>query len=255
MKKVLLTSSSTTFLERNMNLLMDKGFQLFTAVSGLETLKLQQKHFFDLIISDLELEDMDGCRLCSELSQAVPSRLVPVVLICYDTFECVEKVKKSNARAMILRPVDPSQLLVTIGSFIDMQLARSKRVAFNAEVSVKMENLEFSCVSRDISTTGILLETGQKLFLEKRISCQFNLLDFCQIQTEGEVARCISLPEGKNLYGIKFIKLSLSKKSAIEKYVFSNNQMEIKQKSLHLLQKRLNLQDPLPAMRNFDNFN
>jgi len=239
-KKVLLASSSKAFLERNSNLLMDKGFQFFTAASGAETVRLHQQHLFDLILADLKLKDMDGCRLCCEVRKTAAVGPVPVVLICYDTVECMEKVEQSGATAILLKPINPSQLLVTIGSFIDMQLARSKRVAFTTEVSCRLQGEEFSSFSRDISVTGILLETGQQLSFGDRLSCRFGLSDSAQIRTEGEVARCPGSSAGKNLYGIKFIELPLPSRSAIEKYVSLNNHLGIKQKPDHLLEKGLN---------------
>lgn len=239
MKKVLLTSSSKAFRERNMNLLMDKGFQLFTAATGAETLNLHQEHFFDLILSDLKLKDMDGCRLCHEVRKTVPSKHVPVVLICYDSVECMAQVEQSDATAVLLRPINPSELLVTIGSFIDMQLARSKRVAFNTEVLTRKQGQEYFSVAHDISATGILIETGQQLSLGDRLSCQFMLCDACLIQPVVEVARCIRSAAGKSLYGAKFIELSLPNRSAIEKYVALNNHLGIPQKPHHLLEKDL----------------
>jgi CheY-like chemotaxis protein len=227
-KKVLLTSSSKAFLGRNINLLADKGFQFFTAATGSETIKLHQEYLFDLILADLKLEDMDGCKLCSEVLKINASRLVPVVLICSDTAECLEKVKQSGATAILLRPIKPTQLLVTIGSFIDMQLARSKRVKFKAEVLIKKQAIEFLCVSQDISTTGILIETGHHLALGDRISCQFRILDACDAKAEGKVTRRFISPQGKKLYGITFIALPSSKRSAIEKYVASNNHLEVR---------------------------
>jgi len=162
-KKVLLTSSSSAFLKRNVTLLTGKGFQLFTAANGSEAVKLHQKHLFDLILSDLELEDMDGGTLCAEVHQVEPSADVRVVLICLSTAESLEKVKRSDADAILLRPIDPTQLLVTIGSFINMQLARSTRVEFTVDVSGRKQGKEFSCISHDISSTGILIETNVQL--------------------------------------------------------------------------------------------
>lgn len=232
-KKVLLTSSSKTFLGRNKNLLSDKGFQLFAAATGAEALQLHQQHLFDLVLSDLELDDMDGCRLCSEIRKAESSLSIPVVLICYDTATCVEKVKQSDATALLLKPVDPTQLLVTIGSFIDMQLARSMRVAFNAEVCARKQDTEFKGVSHDISVTGILLETEHQLSPGDRVSCNFTLYGFWQ--AEGEVARCISSPKGVTMYGVKFISLPMTRRSAIEKYIALNNHLGVNQRPHHPL--------------------
>jgi response regulator RpfG family c-di-GMP phosphodiesterase len=226
-KKVLLTSSSKAFLARNTNLLMDKVFQFFTAASGSETIKLHQEHLFDLILSELELEDMDGCTLCSEVRKTEPSGPVSVVLICSDTAECLKRVEQSDATAMIIRPINPTQLLVTIGSIIDMQLARSKRVEFIAEVLTKNQDTEFFCISHDISATGILIETEQQLSVGDRVSCLF-ILGSRHTQAEGEVARCINSLKGKMLYGVKFIDIPSPKRSAIERYVALNDHLGIR---------------------------
>ena len=181
-----------------------------------------------MILSDLELEDMDGCRLCSEVRKTDSLRPVPVVLICPDTAECLKKVEKSEATAMLTRPIKPTQLLVTIGSIINMQLARSKRVEFNAEVLTKKRDMEFICLSHDISSTGILIETENQLSLGDQISCQFILFDSCHTQTAGEVARCIISPNGKMQYGVKFIDMTSPKRSAIEKYVTQNDHLGVR---------------------------
>jgi CheY-like chemotaxis protein len=240
-KKVLLTSSSKAFLERNMNLLINKGFQFFTAATGSETIKLHQEYLFDLILSELELKDMDGCTLCSEVRKTESSRPVSVVLICSDTAECLKKVEESDATAMLVRPIKPTQLLVTIGSIIDMQLARSKRVEFKAEVLTKMQDTEFISASHDISATGILIETDHQLSLGDPVGCQFRLFGSCDTQTEGEIARCIISPKGKMLYGVKFINLPSPERSAIEKYVALNDHLGIR--------LALNPGQPRPASR------
>jgi CheY-like chemotaxis protein len=206
---------------------MNKGFRFFTATSGSETLRLHQEHLFDLILSDLELEDMDGCALCFEIRRTESPQPVSVVLICSDTAENLEKVKQSDATAMLVRPIRPTQLLVTIGSIIDMQLARSKRVEYRSDVLAKKQDMEFFCVSHDISATGILLETQYQLSQGERISCQFSLFNTCHTQT-GEVARCIASSRGNMLYGIKFIEIPSPKRSAIEKYVALNDHLGIR---------------------------
>jgi len=231
-KKVLLTSSSEAFLKRNVTLLTGKGFQLFTATNGAEAIKLHQKHFFDLILSDLELDDIDGCTLCAEVHKAEPSSGVSVVIICIGTAESLGKVRQSNADAILLRPVDPTQLLVTIGSFIDMQLARSKRVKLTVDVSGRKEAKEFSGIAHDISSTGILIGTHFELAPGDRISFKFMLIDSTQIQTDVEVARCINSPNGTMLYGAKFIDLPEPKRDAIKKYIAANNHLGVMQQPL-----------------------
>jgi len=219
MKKILLISTSKIFLKRNTNLLTGRGLEIFTAANGEDALKLHEEQTFDLILSELELDGMDGSRLCSEIRMMKNSPQVSVILICYDILNSIHRVEQSGANAMLLKPLDPNQLLETIGSFVDMQLGRSKRVVLNVKVISKQFEQEFLCFSHDISITGILIETEHQLSLSNRIICKFTLDDGCNIEAAGEVIRYLSLPDGRNLYGVKFLALPLSYREAIAAFV------------------------------------
>lgn len=221
MKKVLLASASRVFLKRNSNLLMGRGLQLFTATSGANALKLQEEYHFDLILSDLRLEEMSGCTLCSLLRKGEDSRHVPVILICHNIPGSIERVEQSCASAILLKPVDPIRLLETVGSFINEQIGRNRRVVLHVKVTSKKSDLDFLCFSHDISNTGILLETEYQLPLGSRIICHFTLPGSCTIETEGEVVRFMTASECENLYGVKFIALSSSHRTAIDDYINS----------------------------------
>jgi CheY-like chemotaxis protein len=239
MKKVLLVGASKLFLRRSTRLLMNQGVQLFTSASGLEALKQHEELGFDLILCDLELEDMDGCRFCSEV-QSVDSSLVPVILICNDNIDFITKAKQSDASAILLRPINPIHLLNTIGSFLGVQLVKNKKIEFNAKVLCKTKQLEFLCDSHDINTTRIILETEHQLELGSRITCKFNLPDICQMQPDGEVMQGFSLHNGKTLYGVKFINLALSNLRAIEAYVAKKSLLEAKDKPYRPIEKSKN---------------
>lgn len=242
MKKVLMASPSKALLSRNTSLLKDKGFLFYTASSGAQALELHGEHQFSLILTDLELDGMNGCELCSEVNKnGAP---VPVIVICHDTEQHVQQVKQSEAAAILLRPINPTHLLITIGSFIDMQLARSKRVEFNSLVLVKKPDMELLCDSRDISATGIRIATEQQLDVGVRLSCQFTLPDICQIQTEAEVIRYNATTDDQNrhVYGVRFIDMPPANRNAISKYVASNNHLGIKQKPHRPLERSFNYQ-------------
>lgn len=223
MKKVLLASASKVFLKRNTNLMMGMGmgFRLFSVTTGAEALKLNKEYHFDLILADLKLEDMGGGTLCTLIRKEEASRDVPVILICHNIPGSIERIEQSCATAMLIKPVDPIKLLETVGSYLDLQLVRNRRVVLQVKVISKKSGLEFFCFSHDISNTGILLETEFQLALGSRIVCQFTLPGSCRIEPEGEVIRCMSALECENLYGIKFVYLPTSSRRAIDDYINS----------------------------------
>jgi len=221
MKKILLVSASEVFLKRNTNLLMRRGLQLFSTTSGEETLYLHKELSFDLIISDFNLEDMGGFELCALIRNRENSRQVVIILTCQNIKGHLELVELCGASAIILKPIDPIQLLKVVGDFLNMQIVRSHRVELRVKVICKDQNLEFICLSHDVSDTGILIQTEHELELESRIICQFTIPPSCPVEAEGKVVRSAREMDGSHLYGVRFIDIQMSSQRAILNYVNS----------------------------------
>ena len=219
MKKILLVSASKVFLKRNTNLLIRRGLQLFGTTSGEEALYLHKELNFDLIISDFNLEEMRGFELCSLIRNRENSRQVFIILTCQDIKGHLGLVEQCGASAIILRPIDPMQLLKTVGSLLSLQLVRSHRVELRVKVLCKDQNLEFFCLSHDVSNTGILIQTEHQLELEGRITCQFTLSPSYPVEVEGIVIRSAREMDGSYLYGVRFIDIQMSSQKAILNYV------------------------------------
>ena len=220
MKKVLLASKSEGFLERNTELLLQRGIQIFTVTSGEAALKLDTENHLDLIVADYRLNDMLGYALCSKLNSPKHLRQTPTVLITRNTSNDVDMATKCGAETILLKPVDPNRLLEVITSTIDLQATRCKRVALIVPVVCKKPELDIPCLSHNISNTGILIETDQ-LATGTRIKCEFTLPDSSYVDVEGEVVRIATSLEGKQLCGIKFIQTPLSSLRTIMSYVIS----------------------------------
>jgi len=221
MKKILLASAYDVFLRKNKELLMFQEIQLYTAISGREALKLNKEHGFDLILVDSILSDMSGISLYSLVHKEETSRDIPVILVCQNIKGYIERAKQSSAITVLIKPVDPITILKTVGSFINLELCRSIRAKLNVKVLSNKQRLDFYCFSKDISSTGILLETELELLIGSIINCQFTLPNSRKIETEGEVIRYMIGAEYKNLYGVKFINLPSNCQRVIDEYINS----------------------------------
>lgn len=221
MKKVLLASAYMLFLKRNSNLLMRRGFQLFTAKSGTEAFKLLKIHHFDLILLDFKLEEMSGSTFCSLVRKGKDSPQVPIIMTCHNLPGSIESSQQSGADIVLVKPLEPIKLMETIGGFLDLAIGRSKRVILKVKVASKIYGAEFFCLSHDISNTGILIETDYDLALGSHILCEFSLPNICEIKTEGVITRFMTAEECKNLYGVKFVGLPLSVRKNIDNYIDS----------------------------------
>jgi CheY-like chemotaxis protein len=221
MKKVLLASAYMLFLKRNTTLLMRRGFQLFTATSGTEAFKLHKAHHFDLMLVDFKLEEMSGATFCALIRKGKDSPQIPIIMTCHNLPGSIASAEQSGANIVLVKPLEPIKLMETIGSFLDLAIGRSRRVVLVVKVTSRIRELEFSCLSHDISNTGILIETDYDLPLGSHILCEFALPGICQISVEGVVTRFMTAADCKNLYGVKFVRLPLSTRKNIDSYIAS----------------------------------
>lgn len=218
MKKVLLTSERKSFLDRNSDFLLRRGFQLFTATRAADAFQLHNKHHFDLIITDHKLEDMSGYAFCKLINSPADSVQTPVIIVCQNRPESLRTATESKASAVLPKPVDPKKLLTAITAFIDLQVVKSRRIALNVPVLCRKPGAELCCLSRDISNTGILVESDQ-LAVGSRVNCELTLPDANHVEAEGEVVRKVRTPGGESLCGIKFTSTPISSLRTIISYV------------------------------------
>lgn len=221
MKKILLVSESEAFLQRNAKLLGRRGLKLFDSRSGEEALNQHKEHNFDLIFSDIKLTDMCGVDFCSSISKSDTTQQAYTILTCHNIKRQLERGEQSGASSIIIKPIDPTHLLNAVGSFLEVQLDISHRAELRDKVLCKTQALEFIGLSRDISTTGILMETEHQLELDSSVTCELTLPSLHKINAMGKVIRSIKAVSGTNLYGIRFIDIRIPSQREIFNYINS----------------------------------
>ena len=91
-------------------------FDFDVAATGREGLEIALKNPPDLIISDVNMPDMDGLELCRALQDDAALSAVPVVLISAE-WEDVEAVKRSiaaGASGLVPKPIDSAVLRAAV---------------------------------------------------------------------------------------------------------------------------------------------
>ena len=80
-KVVLVVDDSTTvrkFVAASLNM---KGFRVVTAADGVEALERMPAEKFDLIITDLNMPDMDGFEFIRTLRETPEYREIPIIVL------------------------------------------------------------------------------------------------------------------------------------------------------------------------------
>jgi CheY-like chemotaxis protein len=219
MKKILLVNPASDSLARDKNILAREELRIFTAATAEEGLRIHREETVNLILTELDLPDMGGDALCSCVRQEEALKKVSIVVVCRDTAEETARAKSCGANARLLKPVKPEQLQECVGKFLDVPTRQDCRVLVRAQVYDERGATVLFGTSRNISVSGLLIESDDLLAVGDRISCMFFLPNASQITAVGEVVRTARLSRIMNQYGIKFISLKPQFQREIENFV------------------------------------
>lgn len=222
MKKILLVNNQEAFLDRNKTLLNRAGFLILTATSGDEALAICRQHEINLIISQLELSGAEGDTLCSLIRQDSVMRNMSIILVCYESE--AEVAARCGANAVVTKPVRPELLLKLVGKFLGIRARREYRAVFKARVEATWGSLAFSGMTRNISASGLLCETGVLLNKDDHLTnLLFDLAGY-PIVASGQVIWTGSLPGGTNCYGVEFTGLAPELRERIDQFVATSEE-------------------------------
>jgi len=94
-------------------LLEDEGYQVTTASSGLDAIMLAKNQQFDLVISDVQMAEMDGIETLTNLKQQQPSTR-SIVITGYASPDVPIQAIKMGVDDYILKPFDDRQFVASV---------------------------------------------------------------------------------------------------------------------------------------------
>ena len=104
---------------------LSQSFVVETAINGLVALKmLQEGNIPDLIITDLEMPEMDGFELIEGLKQSGFFKDIPVIVLsCRESSADRIKCLKMGADDYMVKPFNPEELLIRIDNLLQKNTA------------------------------------------------------------------------------------------------------------------------------------
>jgi len=113
MDNILLVEDKKSMRRMLTQTLQAEGFQVFEARDGTEALELYRKNWIDLILTDLQMPEMDGLELLQLLKEE--GSLVDVIIMtAYGTIEKAVEAMKIGALDFITKPFDTDYLLILL---------------------------------------------------------------------------------------------------------------------------------------------
>ncbi|MEJ1961828.1 MAG: response regulator [Gammaproteobacteria bacterium] len=95
------------------------GYRVEQAADGVEALDIAGKRQFDLVITDVNMPNMDGISLVRELRGREGYRFVPMLVLTTEaTAERRQEGKAAGATGWLVKPFNPERLLATIAKVL-----------------------------------------------------------------------------------------------------------------------------------------
>lgn len=95
--------------------LQGAGHKVIEAVDGKDALQKAQKDAHDVIVTDVNMPNMDGITLVRELRKLPAYKFTPILLLTTEsTPERKAEGKAAGATGWLVKPFNPEQLVATI---------------------------------------------------------------------------------------------------------------------------------------------
>lgn len=115
MTKVLAVDDSASMRQMVSFTLKGAGYDVVEAKDGVEALGIAKTSSFDLVVTDVNMPNMDGISLIRELRKLADYKFTPMLMLTTESgTDKKSEGKAAGATGWIVKPFNPDQLLATI---------------------------------------------------------------------------------------------------------------------------------------------
>jgi DNA-binding NtrC family response regulator len=131
-------------------LLSREGYKVVTANGGQEALKKVESDDFDLVVTDLKMEGVDGMQVL-ERSLAMSPGLIVVIMTAFASVESAVEAMKKGASDYIVKPFINEDVKMTVRRLLEHRKVLMENLVLRQQLSQQFGNREFIGVSPQIS--------------------------------------------------------------------------------------------------------
>ena len=119
MPRILAVDDSPSMRQMVSTTLSSAGYEVEQAEDGVQALQLASRQRFDLVITDVNMPNMDGITLVRELRGKPNYKFVPLLVLTTEaTAERKIQGKNAGATGWLVKPFNPERLLATIAKVL-----------------------------------------------------------------------------------------------------------------------------------------
>lgn len=114
-KTALVVDDSTSMRQMVVFTLQSAGFDTIESANGVEALTASDKTPVDLVITDLNMPEMDGITLIKELRNRPAFKFTPILLLTTESQDAKKQEgKAAGATGWMVKPFNPDHLMTVV---------------------------------------------------------------------------------------------------------------------------------------------
>ena len=160
-RSVLIVDDNVDLADNLREILEEEGVSCDVADSGDAALAMMDVRTYDLVLTDLRMDDTDGLGVLREVSQRWP-RTPVIIMTAYARDGTVERARREGALDVIPKPIDVESLVGTVERMLQTQ----RRVLLVEDDQDQLENLRellSGLPGVGVVTAGTLTEARRRI--------------------------------------------------------------------------------------------
>jgi len=134
--KILIVDDEVVVCKSCERILSPEGYEVETALSGLEALEKLSQESFDIVITDLKMPGMDGMELLAKVKEKDPEIIV-IMITGYSTIQTAVQAMKMGALDYIPKPFTPEELVVVVEKALEKKKLIFENIYLRKELEAK----------------------------------------------------------------------------------------------------------------------
>ncbi len=119
MKRILTVDDSASIRQMVSFTLRNAGYEVVEAVDGKDGLGKANSEKFDLIVTDLNMPNMDGTQMIAAVRKLPACAFIPILMLTTESqAEKKDAARKAGATGWIVKPFNAEQLIAVIQKLV-----------------------------------------------------------------------------------------------------------------------------------------
>jgi len=135
--KTLIVDDDVQLRETLAEILRSQGYQTTSVGDANEAIEKASRQFFDIVLLDVRLPDMEGTRLLSRLQELIPTA-IKIIITGHPSIKSAADSLNIGANSYLTKPLNPDELLKTISLKLEEREDKERTVGKRLTEWVKL---------------------------------------------------------------------------------------------------------------------